>query len=409
MSAEESMRVFTAARMRPGFGEGVSIPSQRRWLGYVESWAREHERRYVDQRVRIHSVQIFGLRAGVRVAIRGFVEEGRRIQTVHVFRKGERRVVGTREDDDDEAVDVVLTPEKELWTPTSDVDVEFERRSSTTKYVVTSIAHVWFNAFFEGKGEQRSGVFEIEWAKLDGIKGTSRKGVQALEKLQVVWSVENEGKLVEEPAEGGEVQALGRAEGGSVGGESSRVEVEGEDIITDGDFVSEESGVESRESGEGQTGKKPVDNGDEAGKNLGESGKETGKNLGENGEGAGEKLKDGEETGKSLEDGEETRKKLEDGEETGKRPEETDKTPKKFGKKSKSNPKKTMEDLEETGPAEDGGKKFAENVTGKYGAKKLEEDREEDASNLEEAGPARNEGKKVEDVTMPVEGRNGTI
>jgi len=59
---------------------------------------------------------------------------------------------------------------------------------------VTAVAHVWFNCFYEGNGPENpdhipddSGVFEIEWDKLDGIKGSSRKGTRALDKLAVVW------------------------------------------------------------------------------------------------------------------------------------------------------------------------------------------------------------------------------
>jgi len=35
---EEALENFTKKRMRPGFGAGVSIPSQLRWLDYVERW-----------------------------------------------------------------------------------------------------------------------------------------------------------------------------------------------------------------------------------------------------------------------------------------------------------------------------------------------------------------------------------
>jgi protein-tyrosine phosphatase len=59
--------------------------------------------------------------------------------------------------------------------------------------MVTSIAHVWFNAYFEGNGPEQNGkpdddgVFELEWAKMDGLKGSSLKGTRAFDRLSVVW------------------------------------------------------------------------------------------------------------------------------------------------------------------------------------------------------------------------------
>jgi hypothetical protein len=61
--------------------------------------------------------------------------------------------------------------------------------------MVTAVAHVWFNVFFEGRGPEQdgkadgSGVFEVEWDKMDGLKGSSQKGTRALERLSVVWRI----------------------------------------------------------------------------------------------------------------------------------------------------------------------------------------------------------------------------
>jgi len=38
----------------------------------------------------------------------------------------------------------------------------------------------------DGKADD-TGVFQIEWDKMDGIKGSSRKGTRALDRLAVVW------------------------------------------------------------------------------------------------------------------------------------------------------------------------------------------------------------------------------
>jgi protein-tyrosine phosphatase len=84
--------------------------------------------------------------------------------------------------------------------------------------MVTSVGHVWFNTFFEGQGPEKylaarkahgasasreasadevpgapwadaSGVFEINFEDVDGIKGGKRKGTVAFDKIAVVWRV----------------------------------------------------------------------------------------------------------------------------------------------------------------------------------------------------------------------------
>ena len=115
--------------------------------------------------------------------------------------------------------DVVFRPSSSVVLPSSDVNIDFERRSKT-RYggfsMVTSIAHVWFNAFFEGDGPENdgspndSGVFEMEWEAMDGIKGSSRKGTPAFDKFAVVWRAVESSKapsvVITEPFEDGEVR-----------------------------------------------------------------------------------------------------------------------------------------------------------------------------------------------------------
>lgn len=211
-TAKEAMDRFTAARMRPGFGEGVSIPSQVRWVGYVERWTREFAKSYVERRARIREIHVWGLRTGVRVAVQGYVDEGKKIETFHTFADEEAQEVSNLDKDD--LVDVIFKPKNNVVLPTNDVNIDFERRSNP-RYgitIVTSIAHVWFNAFFEGGKDQDSGVFEIEWAAMDGIKGTFTKGLQILDRLSVVWSLEHEGEMViKEPATGEPIHEPGPA------------------------------------------------------------------------------------------------------------------------------------------------------------------------------------------------------
>lgn len=353
-TAEDALARFTARRMRPKFGAGVSIPSQLRWVSYVDRWTRAGKK-YVDREVEVVEVHVWGLRHGVKVSVEGFADEGKKIKTVHTFKKEERVVVqGNAPDsggvmqflgdafsppgEDEVAEDadyegivdtdeerqnqkkgdssssatskdssparsqskkssskassllrnasvkkmasksktinpsdfgqsadnsssatasnhslpvnpnnprpptvtrtstvaslsepggmaVIFRPSTPVRLPTSDISVSLERRNRAPAAMgltmVTAVAHVWFNAFFEGNGPEQdnkpdeSGVFEIEWDKMDGLKGSSRKGTKAADRISVVWrAVEREATkvVVTEPGEGSPVPQMRAAD-----------------------------------------------------------------------------------------------------------------------------------------------------------------------------------------------------
>lgn len=244
--ADEALARFTERRMRPGFGQGVSISSQLRYVGYVDRWTKGGKI-YVEHEIEILEVHVWGLRDGVKVAIEGYIEEGKVIKTFHVFNNKERLVVdgaapgssgftdmvtdmagynggntpgtvsstaaeGESSQDQIEKNKqkatssdtnkaeagggaVMFKPTKPIILPTSDVNIDFERRNKAGygMTMVTSVAHVWFNTFFEGRGPEHNGhadatgVFEIDWDKMDGIKGSLRKGTRALDRIAVIW------------------------------------------------------------------------------------------------------------------------------------------------------------------------------------------------------------------------------
>lgn len=255
---EDALQRFTDRRMRVGFGNGVSIPSQLRYVGYVDRWTNQLEKRYVERPVEILEIHTWGLRDGVKVAVEGYVDEGKKIKCFHMFHRKERTVVEAGDSDttptststststpvksDSPALPintsaalasqsdasssaselsrrttttsnlsaVIFRPNKPIILPNSDVNIDFERRSKasyTGFAMVTAVAHVWFNAFFEGGAEHDSGVFETEWDAMDGIKGSARKGIRAFERLKVVWRYSSEqqtavGRPISEPKPG---------------------------------------------------------------------------------------------------------------------------------------------------------------------------------------------------------------
>lgn len=249
--ASEALARFTERRMRPGFGQGVSIPSQLRWVSYVDRWTKTGKT-YVERQIEVMEVHVWGLREGVKVQVEGYVDEGKTIKLFHVFTKKERVIVDgnapggggfidkasdmagfqnegrvpasksadqldgmtTKTPDKSSSAAststsieatgaesgggaVIFRPSTRVILSTSDINIDFERRNKASMgwTMVTAVAHVWFNAFFEGNGPEQNGVpdgngvFEIEWDKMDGIKGSSRKGTRAFDRLSVVWQV----------------------------------------------------------------------------------------------------------------------------------------------------------------------------------------------------------------------------
>ena len=227
----DALNRFTERRMLPGFGPGISIPSQVRWVDYVERWAKI--KRYIDCPVEVVQIHCWGLKSGVRVEVEGFVDEGRRIKVFHAFERDEMVVDGRKEKPRGEKVGfpkrsasrlirrgktaakaivrfpkggssgreadtsgtatpisgvssspssdkdsvksdqadgqaVIFKPNKPVILPTSDVNVALERKSlSSGLSVTTAVAHTWFNVFFEGEGPERLALMPEE-RPLDG-------------------------------------------------------------------------------------------------------------------------------------------------------------------------------------------------------------------------------------------------
>ena len=294
---EDALTRFTARRMRRGFGSGVSIPSQLRWVDYIDRWTKTGKR-YVERQIEVVELHVWGLRDDVSVAIEGYIDEGRTIKTFHVFDQQERLIIGGTASNGCTFADVVsvnknsndaknwsgsshhsdhisecasalmeaketsskplsispsqrrsgtstpppktresggsavvFRPLNQIVLPTSDICIDFERRNRATYgwTLVTAVAHVWFNAYFEGLASSTdphsspNGVFEIEWDAMDGIKGCSRKGTRALDSLAVVWRALSEAekappKPVREPAMGEEVPQTTPADWKNEGG-----------------------------------------------------------------------------------------------------------------------------------------------------------------------------------------------
>jgi protein-tyrosine phosphatase len=250
-SVDDALKRFTERRMRPGWGVGISIRSQRRWIDYVERWAKDNNnKQYTEKKVKIIEVRTWGQREGVAVLIRGFVDDGRKIRVLYAWdeTQGESLPIPKEEDDvsqEDSSPDgpggstkdyygkqtttpstttsrtqspapsditapyilTIFRPAEPLIVATQDINVEVERRNRSSyglPTMVTSTAHSWFNTYFEGRGPQlngvpqRTGTYTVEWDAMDGLKGSSRRGIRAVDKVAVVWEMLDDDDIAEQ-------------------------------------------------------------------------------------------------------------------------------------------------------------------------------------------------------------------
>lgn len=304
---EAALGRFSERRMRPGWGDGVSIKSQRRWVTYVGRWCKDGKR-YKEGKVKIVEIRLWGLRENTRVAIRGFVEEGKRIEVVHQWSDAEADTVKIDKDEllAPSATEIpssmknaaktadgtlegsskgpavangnttvkspegikspagsvssgsylsstpppptlsILRPKKPIVLPSFDVNIEVEKRNKNFSSMVTSTAHSWFNVYFEGKGPEndgeaeKSGVYTVEWDSMDGLKGSSRRGMRAVEKIAVVWQIvdDEEAAKVEQEVKVTEPEKPGDIDSDSDG----KGKITGSEVASDSDA---EDGVQS--------------------------------------------------------------------------------------------------------------------------------------------------------------------
>ena len=185
MSVSDALDLFSEKRMR--VGRGVSIPSQRRWVNYVALW-NKHGRAYSEINIQILRIEVRGLRDGtLEMGVASFVDNEstsmKKVEPCHIF---------TTEETTTEDVVTVFEPSVEVavW---SDVNIFLARhQKGTSKMMPLSLAHCWFNAYFEKileGSEKNYHHFDVDWDHMDGIGGTNKKLAQAFDRMRVTWKL----------------------------------------------------------------------------------------------------------------------------------------------------------------------------------------------------------------------------
>uniref|UniRef100_A0A060TAK7 phosphatidylinositol-3,4,5-trisphosphate 3-phosphatase n=1 Tax=Blastobotrys adeninivorans TaxID=409370 RepID=A0A060TAK7_BLAAD len=175
-TSQQAIDLFTDKRMRPGFGPGVSIASQRRYLDYVGQWLDNGKRYESNTIVKLDSIVLTDCKyADLNVQVAGFTHSGRKIDVKYTFSPGHR------------AGDLILTlPTHTKLYLGPDVQVSVWHSKGPGRFVTHSTAHVWFNVYFELQKGQSS--FTAQWEDLDGFIGTAKRGSKAFTTLLVNWT-----------------------------------------------------------------------------------------------------------------------------------------------------------------------------------------------------------------------------
>lgn len=188
MNWQESVDLFTDKRMRYGFGSGVSILSQRRYLHYVEDWLAMGKSYYSDLIVEIQTLKLVKPKYDdIEISCHTFQHNGQSTSQDYKFLVSD--IVERSKDF------VLYIPASQLCVG-PDVNFTFHRKKSLKKIVpvMHSTACVWFNAFFETYATDpnftvRNGKFRVNWNELDGFIGTTTKGSQTFESVEMHWNI----------------------------------------------------------------------------------------------------------------------------------------------------------------------------------------------------------------------------
>lgn len=190
MTFDQATDVFTRSRMRPKFGQGISILSQRRYLRYMHDFVHVLNRQYKAIEIQIDALKIWRPVYGdIDVRLAQYAENGASLITVYGFNESE---IAQRTPEF-----IVLAPRNSVCMP-ADVCMTFQHSAMVggTIPVLHSTAYMWFNAFFETYGcpegfdfSAVKGSKQLSWMDLDGFKGTQKRGSALFERLEICWHV----------------------------------------------------------------------------------------------------------------------------------------------------------------------------------------------------------------------------
>lgn len=196
---QQAIDIFTSKRMRFGFGPGVSIKSQVRYLQYTNSWS-EAGRYYpfLEKSIKVESITLCCARYHdiiVKISDYG----ANQVRKQHTFDPVEQTIVRLPNG----GMDIMYSFVDDTCRLNPDIILKFTRSKVILGAIKTphSLAICFFNAYFEAKGkllrESSDTLLEnqkllistsLSWEDMDGIIGSSTKGTKLFDKMVVQWT-----------------------------------------------------------------------------------------------------------------------------------------------------------------------------------------------------------------------------
>ncbi|KAG5360654.1 hypothetical protein CJU89_3732 [Yarrowia sp. B02] len=200
-SVKNAADSFTRIRMRPGFGEGVSIQSQKRYLNYTFDWAQVIARQYREIAVEVEYVRVWKPQYGdLVVSLSDYENDGDRAEySPSAIPEVKKRYVSSPEDLANEGDEYVTFKPKSRVVLSGDCRVKVKHVVANPfgLPLVDGQGDAWFNLFFETfrvrEGaydfHNSSGMFSVSWSSMDGFRGNFQKGMWLCERVEVGWKV----------------------------------------------------------------------------------------------------------------------------------------------------------------------------------------------------------------------------
>lgn len=178
---DEANKLFTIKRMRPGFGEGVSILSQRRFARYIELSLRTKYEPLCPL-VKIKSIRLIGCS---------------NFDPLKIFLTASQLAIQLEDSKtfkysgiNPEHEGLEFIPTDTLLLPL-DLKLMVQVTVSSKVPVPCTYAFICFNLFWEtvrvSSNSYNHHYLSFTWDKWDGYKGLPKKGVQPFDRLELEW------------------------------------------------------------------------------------------------------------------------------------------------------------------------------------------------------------------------------
>ena len=174
------MALYSKKRML--VGPGISIPSQLRWLSYVEQW--RDSRNYFNIPFRISHIQLYEVKdikfdVGIAVFRKNFNTETWDIFILHLFKENE-----VTKSTENGKITITYESKSPILCQTEFcLFLARNRLAGNSSFLRNSMAQCWINTYFEPLKYKKLG-----WNEMDCIGGINKKKSSVFESIKINWN-----------------------------------------------------------------------------------------------------------------------------------------------------------------------------------------------------------------------------